>query len=88
MASELLNLEADLPTTPEDVRALRAAREGTAMSVAQIAEASMQLDDLAESARWARSGPRGEPFTLPDGSRIDAAGGAENAHGGEGGGHA
>lgn len=66
MASELRNLDADLPTTSDDVRALRAAREGSAMSPEQIARTLTQLGHPPAAELRARRGPRGESFTLTD----------------------
>jgi len=60
----LPNLERDLPTTLEDVLALRRARGESAMSPQQIADAVRQFGDSTFAERRARKGLRGEPFTL------------------------
>ena len=68
MASDLHRLETDLPTSSEDVRALRQARDGAAMTPAQIVHALDQLGHPSAAELRARRGPRGEPFTLSAGA--------------------
>lgn len=63
--SDLATLEEDLPTTAEDVSALRRARHASAMTPAEIARAVRRLGPLAPARLRARRGPRGEPFELP-----------------------
>lgn len=65
--SELRDLDKDLPTTPEDVAALRRARRDSAMSPQQIDDAVRQFGDSTFAERRARKGLRGEPFTLRKG---------------------
>jgi len=64
-ASDLATLEADLPTTPSDIEALRRARDASRMSPADIVAALEQFGTLEPSALRSRPGPRGEPFRLP-----------------------
>lgn len=64
-ASDLANLEADLPTTPSDVEALRCARDASRMSPADIVAALGQFGTLTPAELQSRRGPRGEPFVLP-----------------------
>ncbi len=63
-ASDLTTLEADLPTTPSDVEALRRARDASRMSPSDIVAALEQLGTLTPSELRSRPGPRGEPFLL------------------------
>ncbi len=63
-ASDLTTLEADLPTTPSDVEALRRARDASRMSPSEIVATLEQLGTLAPSELRSRPGPRGEPFVL------------------------
>jgi len=65
-ASELHDLERDLPTTPEDVAALRRARRDSAMSPQQIADAVRQFESPTYAELRERPGLRGEPFTLSE----------------------
>lgn len=64
-ASDLTTLEADLPTTPADVEALRRARNASRMSPADIVAALEQFGTLPAGELRSRPGPRGEPFSLP-----------------------
>lgn len=63
-ASDLRDLDRDLPTSPEDVAALRRARRDSAMTPQQIADAVRQFKSPTFAERRARPGQRGEPFTL------------------------
>lgn len=65
MASELEDLERDLPTTPEDVRALRRARQDSRMTATEIVRTLAQLPPVDPAWLRDRPGPRGEPFRLP-----------------------
>ncbi len=63
---ELLDLDSDLPTTREDVVALRKARQSRPMDLAAYLEFLASLPPLPQSALRARKGPRGNnPFELP-----------------------
>ena len=64
-ASDLSNFEADLPTTPADVAALRRARDASRMTPADIVAALEQLGTLPIGELRSRPGPQGEPFLLP-----------------------
>jgi len=60
-----LDLEAGLRTRPEDVLALRRARGGKAMSLAEYLDFLRQFEDSPPDVLRARRGPRGErPFEL------------------------
>lgn len=61
--AEALDLERDLPTTPEDVAALRAVRR-LPVSPAAYEQFLRSLGDLPYEVLLARRGPRGEPFEL------------------------
>jgi hypothetical protein len=63
--ADLLNLERDLPTTPEDIRALRENRpKGTDDWWDQLTRLSEQIPN-AEELRWKRRTFEGrEPFEL------------------------
>lgn len=63
-ASDLQDLAADLPTQPEDVDALRQARQASAMSGGEIADAVRQIAGPTPAELRARPVFRGEPFTL------------------------
>jgi len=64
--SKLLDLERDLPTTPEDVVALRRGEtmaRGSSVDYLDFLQSAARLVD--ESPRRERKGPQGdEPFTL------------------------
>jgi hypothetical protein len=60
-----LDLEAGLLTRPEDVEALRLARRGKAMSLAEYLDFLRQFEDPPPDVLRARRGPRGDrPFEL------------------------
>ncbi len=61
--SEPLDLERDLPTSPEDVAALAAARR-IPVSPAAYEQFLRSLGDLPYEELLHRRGPRGEPFEL------------------------
>ena len=66
---DLPDLEKDLPTTPEDVEALRRARAASAMTPADFVRALEQLGTLSPEELRARPVLRGEPFVLGRGAR-------------------
>ena len=70
-ASDLPDLERDLPTNPEDVAALRRARRDSAMSPVQIAEAQRRIGAPTATELRSRRCMHGEPFTL-NGDPIQA----------------
>jgi len=59
----VLDLERDLPTTPEDVAALRRARS-LEVSPAEYEELLRACGDASPEELARRPGPRGEPFEL------------------------
>jgi hypothetical protein len=59
---EFLDLEKDLPTTPEDIAALRRAREPTPMDMAHYIRALSRLKLPHQRRRQTHEGF--EPFTL------------------------
>ena len=63
--SEPLDLEKGLPTTPEDVAALRRIRRsGRALTHAEYFRFLAALPQPAPEDLRRRPGPRGEPFSL------------------------
>jgi len=62
--SEPLDLERGLPTSPEDVVALRRLREGAVVSQAEYFRFLSRLPPPRLADLRARKGPRGEPFRL------------------------
>ena len=62
--SELLDLERDLPTTPEDVAALRRARQPVRLDTAAYLRFLASLPAPPGLDLRARRGPGGEPFDL------------------------
>jgi hypothetical protein len=58
-----LDLERDLPTTPEDVAVLRRLRNQP-VTPAQYAELLRAMGDASYEELARRPGPRGEPFEL------------------------
>jgi len=58
-----LDLERDLPTTPEDVAALRRLRD-LPVSPAEYEELLRACGDASPEELARRQGPRGEPFEL------------------------
>lgn len=61
---ELLDLERDLPTTPEDVAALRRAREVVRLDSTGYLRFLASLPATPGLDLRNRRGPRGEPFDL------------------------
>jgi hypothetical protein len=62
---DLLNIERDIPTTPEDIRALRENRPKPAEDwLAQLTIAVMQIPNLEELRRKRRTFEGFEPFEL------------------------
>jgi hypothetical protein len=62
--SEPLDLEHGLPTTPEDVAALRRIRSLATVATSDFLRFMAALEPPAYLALRARRGPRGEPFRL------------------------
>ncbi len=62
--SRLLDLDRGLPTTPEDVAALRRARERSALDMVAFLRALASLPQPRWETLRARPGPHGEPFEL------------------------
>jgi hypothetical protein len=62
--SEPLDLARGLPTTPEDVAALRRLRSQTKVATADFLRFLAALEPPTYVALRARRGPRGEPFRL------------------------
>lgn len=62
--SDPLDLERGLPTTPDDVAALRRLRQPRAISTKELLRFLALLGPPSYEALKARSGPRGEPFRL------------------------
>lgn len=63
--ADLLNLEQDLPTTPEDVRALRENRPTLGENwLAQLTRMSKQIPNAGEILRKRRTFEGCEPFEL------------------------
>jgi hypothetical protein len=63
--SDLLNLERDLPTTPEDIRALRENRPKPAADwLEQLTKLSRQIPNVEEVRRWRKTFAGCEPFEL------------------------
>ena len=62
--SEPLDLERDLPTSHEDVVALRRLRASAALSQAEYFRFLSRLPAPPLEKLRARKGPRGEPFRL------------------------
>lgn len=65
MPSDLSSLETDLPTTAEDIEALRRAHTASRMSAVEIARALEQRGTLSRASLRVRPAPGGEPFELP-----------------------
>jgi hypothetical protein len=65
--SELLDLDRGLPTTPEDVAALRRLRFHSPVTTREFFRFMAALEPPTYLALRARPGPRGEPFRLPGG---------------------
>lgn len=61
-----LDLERDLPTTPEDVAIQRRLRRRQRLSPEEFAAFLESLGPRPYEELRARRGPRGEPFTLYD----------------------
>lgn len=62
---ELLNLERDIPTTPEDIRALRENRPKPAANwLEQLTKLSRQIPNLEEIRRRRKTFAGCEPFEL------------------------
>ena len=67
-----LDLERDLPTTAEDVAALRLLRRHTAMDLDSYFRFLRSFPAATVEELAARKGPRGrEPFTLPPIEQAD-----------------
>jgi len=64
-ASDLGNLAADLPTTPQDVASLRRALRDSALQPRQLVALLAQVPGPTPAELRSRPGPRGEPFELP-----------------------
>ena len=63
--SELLNLERDIPTTPEDIRALRENRPKPAADwLDQLTKVVRQIPNLEEVRRRRKTFEGCEPFEL------------------------
>ena len=62
--SETLDLSRGLPTTPEDVAALRRLRRRAPISTQDFLRFLASLPAPTYAALRARKGPRGEPFRL------------------------
>ncbi|PYQ55682.1 MAG: hypothetical protein DMF53_27575 [Acidobacteria bacterium] len=63
--SELLDLEKDIPTTPEDIRALRENRPKVGEDwLNQLTRVSQQIPNLEEIIRKRRTFEGCEPFEL------------------------
>ena len=62
--SEPLDLERGLPTTPEDVAALRRLRSHAVVATPDFLRFMAALEPPTYLALRARRGPRGEPFRL------------------------
>ncbi len=64
-SSTPLNLEADLPTRPEDIVALRRARQNRALSLEEYLDFLGQLESPPPAIRRARRNSRNDaPFEL------------------------
>jgi len=65
-SSAPLNLEANLPTRPEDVLALRQAKQGHALTLPEYLEFLTQLESQPRPIRRSNPGPRADalPFEL------------------------
>ncbi len=64
-SSTPLNLEADLPTRPEDTLALRHVRPRPTLSLEEYLDFLAQIESLPPAVRRAHRDPRGEaPFEL------------------------
>lgn len=64
-APDLLNLERDIPTTPEDIRALRENRPEPADDwLEQLTQLCMQVPNLEEVRRRRKTFAGCEPFEL------------------------
>jgi hypothetical protein len=61
---ESLDLDRDLPTTAEDVEALRRAREMTTMDTEAYLRFLAQFGHASPERLRERKGPAGEPFDL------------------------
>lgn len=61
---EYLDFERDLPTTEEDVLALRAARERCRLTPREFSRLLADFGHASYEELAARKGPRGEPFEL------------------------
>ena len=69
---EWLDLERDLPTTPEDVAALRRLRRHSAMDLDSYFRFLRSFPAATVQELSARKGPRGhEPFALPPVGQAD-----------------
>lgn len=62
--SEPLDLERGLPTTPEDVAALRRLKSRQALTTREFLRFLASLKPPTVQALRSRPGPRGEPFRL------------------------
>jgi hypothetical protein len=63
-SAEALRLDRDLPTTAEDVAALRRLRYGRSLSLEQYLECLAALDPPPTDVLAGRRGPGGPPFDL------------------------
>ena len=61
---DILRLDRDLPTTAEDVAALRRLRYGPRLALAEYLQCLAALDPPSNAALRAREGPSGPPFDL------------------------
>ena len=63
-SADLLGLDRDLPTTAEDIAALRRLRPGPTLSFDEYLQCLAALDPPSTAGGQTRAGPGGPPFDL------------------------